>query len=254
MADETYTIDENNMQGVANAYANTSDFHKQSFAIDQKIKDVQTAWIGRVDSCTSSEEDSGAGYVYATPMVAQTDAQGNALEMVSVPQLKHSRVQAGVAALVIDPAEGDLGVFVSCKNDSTNIEQGTSEPVVPGSVRTHDMSDSVMVGTVCTQVPTVYITLRQDNTISVKAPAGYTLETDADIVQTAGGSVTMTAGGSVTINASSITLNGPVTVTDNLNVQGTASISGNVTGDGVSLNSHTHGGVTGGSDHTGVPD
>lgn len=254
MANETYTIDDNNMEGVANAYANTSSYHKMSFAIDQKINKLQTAFLARIDSCASEEESTGATTVYATPLVAQTDAEGNSLEMVSIPALRHSRYQSGIGAFIVDPAPGDIGVFVALKNDSTSVENGVSEPVKPGSERSFDQSDSVMVGTVNTDVPEVYIVIRQDKTIFIHAPEGCSIETDSDISLKAGGNVTIDAGGNLTVNASGAIFNCPVNVNDSLNATGGASISGDVTGAGVSLSTHTHGGVQGGSDHTSVPD
>ena len=56
-----------------------------------------------------------------------------------------------------------------------------SRPQRPGSYRKFDQSDSVIVGAVHTKAPEVYIRITQDKKIYIKAPAGYTLETDADV-------------------------------------------------------------------------
>ncbi len=79
----------------------------------------------------------------------------------------------------------------------------------------------------------------------------------AVVVQTSG-AVTVTAS-SVTINAPSITLNGDVTVTGEMSVTGAVSVAqtvnaaGGVTGAGVSLSTHTHGGVESGGKRTSGP-
>ena len=61
------------------------------------------------------------------------------------------------------------------------------------------------------------------------------------------GSLTATTTGNTNITAPTVAITGNVTVS------GTIVSQGNVTGAGVSLNSHTHGGVTTGSGNTGAP-
>ena len=73
----------------------------------------------------------------------------------------------------------------------------------------------------------------------------------AVVVQTSG-AVTVTAS-SVTVNAPTITLNGNVKITGAVSVAQTVNATGGVTGAGVSLSTHTHGGVESGNKRTSGP-
>lgn len=81
-------------------------------------------------------------------------------------------------------------------------------------------------------------------------PAGHTLVA----LLPAGATASITAPGGLTINAAGgITLRGDVAIEGALTVTETIIAEGNVTGDGVSLKNHTHGGVQGGSGNSGPP-
>lgn len=69
------------------------------------------------------------------------------------------------------------------------------------------------------------------------------------------GQVTVKTDGAVLIkSASAVTLDAPtVVITGSLSVQEKITALGDVVGSGVSLKSHTHGGVSGGSSRTGTP-
>ena len=166
-------------QGSRSSYDNTSATNQTNFLVQQTLRrDIRTAYIARVDKCESKEELSGISYVSVTPLVTQTDTEGTALPMVSIPKLPFVRYQYGIAAVVIDPIPGDIVSMVVNKNDSTTVEQGVTEPVPAGSFRQFSQSDSTVVGAVHTQVPLVYIVLRQDQTIKERGPNGIRVETD----------------------------------------------------------------------------
>ncbi|WP_374248063.1 phage baseplate assembly protein V [Thermomonas sp.] len=91
----------------------------------------------------------------------------------------------------------------------------------------------------------------------VRYPDGTTLRYDAtahalDAVLCSGGSASITASGGVTINADT-TINGNVQVNGDIQATGTATVATDVIGGGISLKSHTHGGVDAGTDSTGAP-
>lgn len=166
-------------QGSRSSYDNTSATNQTNFLVQQTLRrDIRTAYIARVDKCESQEELSGISYVSVTPLVTQTDTEGNPLPMVSAPKIKCCRNQYGIAAIVIDPVPNDIVQVVVNKNDSTTVEQGVTEPVPAGSFRQFSQSDSTVVGAVHTQVPLVYIVLRQDQTIKERGPNGIRVETD----------------------------------------------------------------------------
>lgn len=66
--------------------------------------------------------------------------------------------------------------------------------------------------------------------------------------------VSLPAGGTATLDApGGATINGNVTINGDVAVSATVAASGDVTGGGISLASHTHGGVQAGSAQTGAP-
>lgn len=233
-------IDDETRKGAQSAYAHTSTVNQTRFQTTQAIKrEVQTSFFGRVDKCESKEETTGATYVSVTPMTAQTDAEGNKLEMVSIPKLPFVRHQQGIAAFVLDPVPGDLGIISVVKHDISNIKQGVTEPQPPASARAFSQSDGVYVGAVHTKVPTNHITLRQDDTLYSRCPQGYEWETDKTIQETAGEDRIIELGRdkSETIGQnytqevgkdSNTTVQGNWTLT--VNQDGTATITGNFTG------------------------
>ena len=252
-------ISEDQRQGTRGGYSNTSATNQTNFLVSQQIrKDIQTSFIARIDSCQSSEETTGAKTVAITPLISQTDTEGTALDMVSIPNLPHTRYQHGIAAVVIDPVPGDIVLASVNKNDISNINDQTQGPVNAGSFRQFSQSDAVALDSIHTKVPEVYIVLRQDKTIKTRGPKGIRVETDKtlneealenrlihigkdkqesidnSLVLTIGkdsqctiggkssikvtGSITIEAGGNITIKAPAITFDTP-----------NASFTGNVT-------------------------
>lgn len=227
-------ISDQNRRGLQRDGTATSEYNRLHFAIEQQVRNsVKTMWIGRIDSCDTPDGASPSGTVSATSMTAQSDAQGQSLPMASVGGLPHTRYQHGIAAIIINPVPGDLVAFGVCKRDISTIGQDTTEPQRAGSYRQFDEADSVALGSVHTKEPEVYIELKQDKTIKVICPEGYTLETDAD--------VHIKASGSVIIDAPEVTISGNLTV------------QGEVTGNGVVLSQHVHSGVDRGSSNTDRP-
>lgn len=240
MAGSANEINEKNKLGTDNVYAGASTYNAIDTQISQRINELETTFLGRIDSCTTSGA-GGAKTVNATPLTAQVDANNNAQTVPSFQALPHYRLQAGIAAIVINPVAGDIGVFSCAKRDISNIAQGVKDPQVPASFRAFNSADAVMVGTVHTKAPTVYIQLNQDNSIYIEAPAGVTINTSS--------AVTVNAG-STTINAPSNTVNGNLTVTQNLTVNGNITSTGSMTSGGINLTSHTHTGDSGGTTST----
>ena len=194
-----------------------SEFNALSFMIEQAIKGlVNTAIPVRVDSCTKPGVGGAAGYVSATPLVQQRGADGKALMPVSLPQLPYYRVQAGTAAVVLDPQPGDIGLAVFSQQDASNVKEGTSEPVQAGSFRAFDMSDGFFVATHYGQTPTTFVHLDPEKgEVTVKAPTKITI--DAPQIELKG-AVTMGGAGSsdtITLDGSIVT-NGNITTTGNV--------------------------------------
>lgn len=227
-------IDDYTKRGLNTPYTDTGAYNALDFAMSQKLQnEMQTAYIGRIDACSGKGSGSGSGTVSATQLTAQADASGKSLPMPSMTKLPYSRTQAGVAALIIEPVPGDIGVFTCCKQDISGIKQGTSEPVPAGSYRSFSQSDSVMIGAIHTKTPEVWIEIKQDKTIVIHAPEGCKIETDS--------AVEIKASRAVKVTAPKVELTGQVTINGNLTV------SGDMTAGGKPYLSHTHRGDSGGT-------
>lgn len=196
-----------------------SEYNAISFLVEQMIKGmVNTAIPVRVDSCTKPGVGGAAGYVSATPLVQQRGADGNSLMPVSLPQLPYYRVQAGTAAIVLDPQPGDIGLAVFSQQDASNVQEGTSEPVQAGSFRCFDMSDGFYVSSHYGQTPTTFVHLDPEKgEVTVKAPTKITI--DAPQIELKG-AVTM---GGASGDADTITLDGNITTNGNVTTTGNVS-------------------------------
>ena len=219
-----------------------SAYNQQIFLIKQIIKQsVCTAIPVRVDAVERSGDGGGAGTLSATPLVAQTDADGNLIPPVSIPRLPWFRLQHGSAAVVCDPKAGDIGLAIFAQQDCSNVKGG-ADPVVPGSYRCFDMSDGFYVGGFFGTAPTTFVHLEDSGTISIKATQS---------VQISAPSVSVDADEQITLTAPQIIIDGAIT--GGGSGKALATFTGDVTADGISLKSHVHGGVQGGSSDTGIP-
>lgn len=226
------------VQATGNFFTNTTMYNQLCYMVRQIIGEmVNTSALVSVGGVEGGGTDNPAGHVSATPLVAQTDAKGNALPMSPIPRLRFFRYQAGKAAIVLDPVAGDQGVAVYFKQDSSGVQDGAKEAVVPGSFRNFDQSDGVVFSGVQNQAPTVWIELTQDEKVIIHAPQGVTIETDE--------TAEITAGEKVSITAPAIELNGAITSNGQDGGAGTMDINGTLTVDGIDMNSHTHTGAHG---------
>ena len=258
-----------------------SEMNSLDFFIRALIKTmVSTSIPVRVDAVERGGEDGAALYVDVTPMVTQTDAEGNSIPPVTIPHLPYFRYQHGTAAIICDPKVGDLGLAVFAQQDCSRLT-GDTTPQAPGTFRCFDMSDGFYVGGFWGQVPKTFIHIEDEGTIHVVAPKQYHLESPTVIVdcetvtvnakdsatvvtQTA----TVKASRSLTVDSPQSTFTGNVAIQKNLTVtghisgasgmsisggtggatatfQGSIQVSDDVTASNISLKSHTHTGVHG---------
>lgn len=249
-------INENNKRGMASAYAGTTPYNSTEAQINKHIQDLNTTFIGKVTNCTSNGVN-GSKTVTAINLIQQINAEGNALKNIEISNLPHYRLQAGIGAVILDPVPNDIGIFSCAKRDISNINKDTSSPQVPASFRQFNGSDAVMVGTIHTQTPEVYIHIQQDKTITVVCPKGYkstteqTHEINANEVVINAQSIILNAQ-TLTVNAN-LNFNGNVTINGSLSATDVISSATDVISKGKSFNNHTHGGVQSGNNSTGVP-
>lgn len=246
-------MSDNENKSLRDAFTNASPFNQLDFIIERKIRElVNTSALVRVDSCDSSGASGPAGTVSATPLVSQIDASGNALPMVSIPRMPHYRAQAGIAAIILDPVPGDIGVACFCKADSSTVGAGTSEPQRPGSFRCFDQADGMLVATVSNKAPEVWLELTQEKKIIIHAPEGCVIETDK--------SLTVNAAEKIELNTPLVSVAGRIQQTGSMGAGGPSEFSGGlrnsggtVESNGVTLETHTHTGVEPGNGTSGGP-
>jgi hypothetical protein len=253
-----------------------SEMNSLDFFIRALIKTmVSTSIPVRVDAVERGGEGGAALYVDVTPMVTQTDAEGNSIPPVTIPHLPYFRYQHGTAAIICDPKVGDLGLAVFAQQDCSRLT-GDTTPQAPGTFRCFDMSDGFYVGGFWGQVPKTFIHIEDEGAIHVVAPKSYHLESPKVIVdcdtaqvnaQTSVTVVTQTAtvnaSSSLTVDSPQSTFTGNVAIQKNLTVtghisgtsgmsitggtggatatfQGSIKVSDDVTASGISLKSHVH--------------
>lgn len=267
----TNEINENNKCGMQDIYAGTTAYNANQEQIKKTFSQLETVFLAKIVSC-SSNGVNGSKTVSAIPLIAKVDANGNAQPSPTYVELPHYRIQAGVAGVICDPVVGDIGVFVVCKRDISKINSSTQTTQVPNSFRAFSLADSVMIATIHTKAPTTYIHIQQDGTIEIEAPTSLTINTPKAIVN---GDETTVNSTTTIINASSQTsvISPETTISGHLTVLGGITVSGGggsqITGDftlngsmtatndvvanGISLNSHVHGGVQAGGSDTSTP-
>lgn len=251
-------------------FTGSSEYNAFDFMIRSIIKGmVNTAIPVRVDEIERPLEGAASGYLSATPMVKMRGADGKVLPPVSIPKLRWFRLQHGTAAIICDPKPGDLGLAIFAQQDVSVIDGGT-EPVQPGSFRCFDMSDGFYIGGFWGQTPSTFIHIEDDGTIHVVAPKSHTTDSPTVIINCDTATVnskttTVNASSSVKIDTPTTTITGDVKIQKTLSVtghisgtggisvsggggasvSGTITATGDITAGGISVQGHTHTGVHG---------
>jgi hypothetical protein len=162
MAEENNNV----VQGVANYNAGTSPFNSLSFIIRQAIRQqVNTCIICKVLACSN-------GYVDVLPMVTGVSGKGEAIQPTTLYKLPYMRYHAGVAAVILDPVPGDIGLAVFASKDCSNVKAGTTEPQQPASFRGNSQANGFYIGGFLNQAPSVFVELTQGGAVNITAPGG----------------------------------------------------------------------------------
>jgi len=162
MAEENNNV----VQGVANYNAGTSPFNSLSFIVQQAIRQqVNTCIICKVVACSD-------GYVDVLPMVTGVSGKGEAVQPTTLYKLPYMRYHAGVAAVILDPVPGDIGLAVFASKDCSNVKAGTTEPQQPASFRGNSQANGFYIGGFLNQAPSVFVELTQGGAVNITAPGG----------------------------------------------------------------------------------
>jgi hypothetical protein len=205
---------------------------------------LDTMKLVKVAAVKGGGEGQPAGTVDVIPLVSQVDGNGYGTPHGTVPGIPWSRMQSGKNGVICDPVVGDIGYVVAADRDTSKV-RSTKAAALPGSGRTFNIADGVYAGALLGDAPTCYVLFKADGHLKFVDVDGNVIESSAT-----GWSITPKTG-------QSITLNGNVIVTGNLQLAGaiqsqpgslyTGNIvtSGNViagsgTGDQVGLQTHKH--------------
>jgi hypothetical protein len=192
------------VKGVAPYNANNSDFNAISFIIQQAIRE-------QVNTCIVCKVIARSGaYVDVLPLVTQISGKGEAIQPTTLYKLPYMRYHAGIAAVILDPVPGDIGLACFASKDCSTVKTGTSEPQQPGSFRGNTMANGFYIGGFLNQAPSTFVELKQSGEIVITAPSG-------------------------------LTVNGDITV------NGSQTLTGDCVAAGISLDNHIHTGDSGGT-------
>lgn len=164
------------VKGNKRATSGSTNFNAMEFMIRNTILGlVNTAIPVIVTAVDAGGPSAPTGYVTVKPLVCQVDGFGETLDPAELFRVPYARVQGGVAALVIDPVPGDIGLAVFAKSDCSGVAQMQSKPVQPGSFRKFSMSDGFYLGGFLNRAPSVYVEVKQDQSIVITASSGVTV-------------------------------------------------------------------------------
>lgn len=165
MADENKQV----VQGVARYNAGNSEFNALSFLIQQAIREqVNTCIPVKVEACSG-------GYVDVLPLVTGISGKGEAIQPTTLYHLPYMRYHAGIAAVILDPVPGDIGLAVFAGKDCSNVKVGTTEPQQPASFRENTMANGFYIGGFLNKAPSVSIELTQGGAVNIVAPGGVSI-------------------------------------------------------------------------------
>jgi hypothetical protein len=154
------------VKGVANYAAGNSQYNALSFMIQQAIREQDnTCIICKVVGVSD-------GYVDVLPMVTQVSGKDEAIAPTTLYKLPYMRYHAGIAAVILNPVVGDIGLAVFAGKDCSNVKVGTSEPVPPASFRDNSMANGFFIGGFLNKAPSVFVELTQGGAVNITAPGG----------------------------------------------------------------------------------
>lgn len=131
---------------------------------------IQNAIRGQVHTAIPVKVQAVNGlFVDVLPLVSSVDGYGQAVEPTTLFHLPVFRYHAGVAAVIVDPVPGDIGLAVFAQADSSNVNTDTDTPQQPGSFRRYSMSDGFFFNGFHKADPSVYIEVTQEGVVNIQA-------------------------------------------------------------------------------------
>lgn len=234
--------------GQANPKYAANDYNVMAFVVSQMLAGARICMLVKVLAVTNNGGVTPIGTVNVQPLVQQVNGAGEVTPHGTIYKLPYIRVQGGTNAVILDPQVGDIGIICIADRDSS-AAVAAKDQAPPGSNRRNSPADGFYMGSVISQTPVQYvqftstgITINSPQKVTIIAP---NIEADATT--------------QFKVVSPDIQLQGAVTATSTVHIQGaqtndsTITASGNVTGQGTSLHTHVHSGVQSGGSNTGAP-
>jgi hypothetical protein len=198
------------------------------FMMKQTISPMNVATLAEVVAVDVASRTGPVGTVDIRVLVQEVDGAGKPQASDIIYEVPFFRLQGGANAVIVDPVVGDIGFVVFADKDLSAVQaSGAANP--PGSKRRFNMADALYIGGWCKNVePTSYIIVDGES-IDIVSPTA------------------------VNATAPTFTINGALHVTGPITTDDAITADGEVTGNGIVLSTHKHGGVVAGGAQTGVP-
>lgn len=186
------------------------------------------------------------GTVSVQPMVHQLDGAGNLYPLGVIHNVPYFRLQGGSNAVICDPVVGDIGFCGFASRDISTVKRNKAAST-PSSRRQYSWSDGLYIGGFLNGAPSQYVHFTGDG-IVIHSPTKITLDApDIEI----NGTTVKTIATSATTEATTFSVNAASTA--EFTGGGGIHTDGDVVAGAISLETHTHSGVTTGGSNTGGP-
>lgn len=204
-----------------------TDYAVLRFLVQQKLSEIATLTLVRVEDCTNDGGIVPVGTVTVQPLVNMMSGDRVAFKHKPLYKVPYVRIQGGANAVILDPQPGDIGLAGFCSRDISAVKQA-KDVANPGSFRMFSMADGIYLGGCLNGVPTQYVVFGSEG-VTVVSPTAITLQ------------------------APTITLDGAVEATGDIHTPGTITGDTDVIAGTISGKTHPHGGVTPGAGTSGPP-
>lgn len=216
-------------RGAQEPHTSNNEFNAQSFIIRAITGRYNTSMPVKIVSLVSGSGLEPVGFVNVQPMVNQLDGYGDSVPHGVIFNVPYMRIQGGANAVIIDPKVGDIGIACFASHDISAVK-ANRDISNPGSLRRFDMADAIYIGGILNGTPVNYVMISDDE-ITLKHSTKVIIDAPAGEINTPEGLVIV---GPVSQSG------GDVTIADDLDVYGEATVALDVTIDGVSFNNHVH--------------
>jgi hypothetical protein len=231
-----------------------NDGNLSMFTARQMLGRISTAKLVKVLKVTNNGGVEPVGRVDVQPMVNQMDGGGVVTEHGTVYDLPYFRLQGGQDAIICDPKVGDIGVAVICDRDSSAVK-ASKDIANPGSYRRFNLADGMYFGGFLNGTPDQYVRFfdtgdgspgievhdRNGNDVLLNADGikAVDKQNNTILMTSAGIKITDKNGNIFNMKAGTVELTTPLfKVIGAMEITGL--VTGNTSGSGVGLTTHTH--------------